>query len=407
MMPDVVIIEDESVLREVLVEGLSGALPGLSFCEYGSVEEAVVGIENEPPRLIISDVRLPGKSGVDLLIDVQRRWPSTQFILMTAFATLVSQEQAYEYGALRLLRKPFALADLTRAVERALREEAFAGKFRGISLMDLMQVINLGQKTLAIDVQYGKSHAEIFFRDGEIVHVKAEGQDGVKAFNELVRWQGGLLDVRYGKEPPKISIRQPFQHLMLEAMRLLDHEARERQGYDPASRQISGLAEDDEQSFAGVKTELGTRDSLSDPDPLDDESEALSSPSVKPPHSKVMSQIDFDLLRSLGGFVAAALADSESGLTFSSEVAGTLDIERTSIGHAEMLRLRRKLLCENGSDDEIEDVLVSLKRRYHILRPLEQNNSLFLYAIFDRAKANLAVARQALRNLERQLQADD
>ena len=91
---DVVVIEDEFVLREVLMEGLSCVLPELSFSTFGSVEEAIDEIDQVPPRLVISDVRLPGRSGGDFLIDAQNKWPEVRFILMTAFATLVSQEQA-------------------------------------------------------------------------------------------------------------------------------------------------------------------------------------------------------------------------------------------------------------------------------------------------------------------------
>ena len=425
-MSDVVIIEDESVLREVLAEGLSGVLPDLSFCKYGSVEEAVAGIEELPPRLVISDVRLPGKSGVDFLIDAQVRWPDTRFILMTAFATLVSQEQAHEYGALRLLRKPFSLQDLAQAVETALQEESFTGRFRGISLIDLMQVINLGQKTLAISVRRGDLQAEIFFQDGEIIHVVAGQLEGVAAFNELVRWQGGALDVRYGLKPEKVTIRESFQHLILDALRLIDVENRdawESAGGTPhpngstlrkngkgihVSESFADLSEDSATHYASETENLLSQqveDMLAEVDDherreqmLKDAGSALS--------SKILSRINFDPLLDIEGFLAAALVECESGMCLGSQARSEYDIETAASDSALLMRGERVLARDIAPNDAVEDLLISYGQQYHILRPLRSNQSFFLYGVFARTHSNLAMVRHALRAFESELHRD-
>lgn len=121
------------------------------------------------------------------------------------------------------------------------------------------------------------------------------------------------------------------------------------------------------------------------------------------PEAKVTAGIDFEPLRQVSGFLGAALADSVSGLTLGSEAVGQIEIEALAAGHAELLRVRRKLSAELESDEQIDEMLISLEQHIHLLIPLGNNRSLFLYSIFDRAKANPAMALHVLRKFERQL----
>jgi hypothetical protein len=58
------------------------------------------------------------------------------------------------------------------------------------------------------------------------------------------------------------------------------------------------------------------------------------------------------------------------------------------------MRAKLKTMSELGLQDEIEDILISLGRQYHLIRPLAQKKGLFLYFVLDRAKSNLALARR-------------
>lgn len=108
-------------------------------------------------------------------------------------------------------------------------------------------------------------------------------------------------------------------------------------------------------------------------------------------------------LHSLAGFVGAALVDSDSGVALGMTGGAELNLELAAAGNTEVVRAKRRIAEQLGLNDTIEDILITLARQYHLLRPLKSNNTLFLYVVLDRAKANLAMARHELKAFEKTL----
>lgn len=115
-----------------------------------------------------------------------------------------------------------------------------------------------------------------------------------------------------------------------------------------------------------------------------------------------MAKINIETLRDLDGYLAAALVDVDSGMLLAGDGAG-IDLELAGAGNAEVVRAKRKVAGALKLNDVIEDILISLTRQYHIIRPLESNQKLFLYLVLDRSKASLAMARHQLRSFEKDL----
>lgn len=115
-----------------------------------------------------------------------------------------------------------------------------------------------------------------------------------------------------------------------------------------------------------------------------------------------MAKFSLEQLRDIDGFLAAALVDGDSGMMLASD--GTaINLEVAAAGNTEVIRAKRKVANDLKLNDTIEDILISLTKQYHVLRPLESNQKLFLYVVLDRAKANLAMARHTLRTYEKTL----
>lgn len=104
-------------------------------------------------------------------------------------------------------------------------------------------------------------------------------------------------------------------------------------------------------------------------------------------------------LMEVDGAVAAALVDYTSGMLLGS-AGGGIDIEIAAAGNTEVVRAKMKTAKALNLNDDIEDLLITLGKAYHIIRPVQAEEGLFFYLVADKSKANLALARRAVASVE-------
>jgi hypothetical protein len=108
-------------------------------------------------------------------------------------------------------------------------------------------------------------------------------------------------------------------------------------------------------------------------------------------------------LMELDGCLGACIVDSNSGMSLGSIGGSGIDLEAAAAGNTEVIRAKRKTMRALNLQDAIEDMLITLGKAYHLIRPLQSNDTLFIYLVLDKSKANLAMARHQLRAIEKDL----
>ncbi|WP_339900161.1 roadblock/LC7 domain-containing protein [uncultured Gilvimarinus sp.] len=115
-----------------------------------------------------------------------------------------------------------------------------------------------------------------------------------------------------------------------------------------------------------------------------------------------MSKIKLSELNGIDGYLGSAMVDMESGMLMAGD-GSAVDMEIAAAGNSQVLKAKMKVANSLKLDDRVEDILITLGKQYHLIRPLESNQSIFLYLVLDKSKSNLALARHYLKSFEKQL----
>lgn len=103
----------------------------------------------------------------------------------------------------------------------------------------------------------------------------------------------------------------------------------------------------------------------------------------------------------IDGALGTCIVDSNSGMMLGSAGGDSVNLEIAAAGNTEVVRAKRKTMKSLGLNDQIDDMLITLGKQYHIIRPLSSNDALFMYLVLDKARGNLALARHQLTAIER------
>ncbi len=116
----ILVIDDQ----RIVCERLSGELSRLGFTVEATMDsaDAMARLETERFDVVVTDLKMHGPSGMEVLARVRERWPDTKVIVITGFATVETAREALHGGAVDFLAKPFRLAELRELVLKIAEE---------------------------------------------------------------------------------------------------------------------------------------------------------------------------------------------------------------------------------------------------------------------------------------------
>jgi DNA-binding response OmpR family regulator len=408
----VVLVDDEPDIVWSLVGRLSRELPDVDVEGLTEPEAALRLFETSPIDLLVTDIRMPRMSGMELLLRARQLVPALPFVVMTAYPTEKGRAEAERYGAVTYIEKPFEVATLVAVITRLLEQQrgtGFSGAVRLETLPDLVQLFMLSNSSGALRIRHGQRAGAIWFDRGAVIHSECGERSGAESFFEILTWRGGEFSMERSAVPPMLTIFEHPTALMVEAYRRLDesHVAHgEHASDDSAAPPVEDAVHPDGFDAGAVESELEHELDVAASGASDGSPAAPNRPEQTPAKDPPMAnniQSALESLRTLDGYYGSALVDSESGLTLGIDGGGPLNLEIASAGNTEVVRAQRKTIASLSMHDEIEDILITLGKQYHIIRPLKKRLGVFFYVAFDRVRANLALARLLIADTEKKL----
>ena len=228
-MSRVLIIEDEAVLRSSMARGL-GKLPGIEVLEAGSMTEASRLLDSFPPDLVLSDIDLPDRSGIEIFGELGKRSLPAPVVLISAYLKAYGP-QIPRHANVEVHEKPVGLDDLRQIVLRCLRAVEPAADASPFTPADFLQLACMGKHSVVIERKAGgRTTATLVVKDGQVWSARDDGGAGFDAFRRVIFSPVGSAKVEcrtLTEAPGEANVAGGWQALLMDAARLEDEATRD------------------------------------------------------------------------------------------------------------------------------------------------------------------------------------
>lgn len=228
-------MDDNPLIRDLMCRGME---PHCKVVWASDGADALLKSVDNPPDLILSDFRMPGLDGRQLLEKLRSR-ESTRNIPFVFVASRSDIEEklrpAVGGGVEEFIAKPFFVADLVRQVKKivdrlhlekmqkhASRPGVIQGRLEEMSVTELMQSLEMGQKTCRLTLRRNGDIAELYFAAGQCKHAQLGKTEGDTVAYQVINWPEGEFEIEFGATPKRETITMSTTGLLMEAMRLMD-----------------------------------------------------------------------------------------------------------------------------------------------------------------------------------------
>jgi CheY-like chemotaxis protein len=233
--------DDNPLIRDLVSKGLD------PFCEVmicSDGADALLRVIDDLPDVILCDFKMPGLDGRQLFEKLRGREATRHipFLFMASRADIEERLRPLVDGVEDFIAKPFLLKDLVRSAKkvidrlhleklqkRASRPGVIQGRLEEMSMIDLMQSLEMGQKSCRLVVQKGGEQGELFFANGQCRDAKIDNLQGDDAVYKVLLWTDGEFEIDFNaaNASDRTTTTRSTTGLLMEAMRLMDESNRD------------------------------------------------------------------------------------------------------------------------------------------------------------------------------------
>jgi len=234
--------EDNPLVRDLIVKGLE------PFCEVEVCKDgadALLRVVDVIPDVILCDYKMPGLDGRQLFEKLRGRDATHHipFLFMASRADIEERLRPLVDGVEDFIAKPFLIKDLVRVAKKVIdrlhleklqkkasRPGVIQGRLEEMSMIDLMQSLEMGQKSCRLVVQSNGVQGELYFAGGQCRDAKVGKVEGDDAVFKVVLWTAGDFEIDFNaaNASKRTTTTKNTTGLLMEAMRLMDEANRDR-----------------------------------------------------------------------------------------------------------------------------------------------------------------------------------
>lgn len=221
-MNRVLILEDEKMLRSSMVRGIK-KLPNIEVVDAGTMAEALKLIDEKTPQLILSDLDLPERVGVELLGELGKRALQVPIVFISAYVNAFKPQIPSRAGV-EVREKPVELDELRDLVQKYIKSGKKNDHGAPFAITDYIQIAAMGHHSVVIEVSSdGIEIGEIIISSGEVWSAHDKDGEGKPAFTRLVFSENSDVNCKaLAGKPGKRNINMGWEVLLLDAARQVD-----------------------------------------------------------------------------------------------------------------------------------------------------------------------------------------
>lgn len=237
----VLLVDDNPMILAMLNQALA-QFSSVTTLTDGA--DALLKAIDDKPDLIISDCTMDTMDGKQLLQKLKSRSATAHIpvILMASKADITEKLKAFEDTVEDFIEKPFfvkeAAARIKKVVDKILLEKmareapgesVLRGNLAQMTVMDLLQSLDMGRKTCSLILSNNGDKCQMFFTDGQINHATYGNLKGEEAVYKVLLWTGGSFEIDFNGSSREQTVSRTTQGLLMEGLRLLDESNRDEQ----------------------------------------------------------------------------------------------------------------------------------------------------------------------------------
>ncbi len=254
----ILVVQDDEHLKRSIVNSLQK--DGYIVQGVSSGAEAIRLLWSEEYDVVLSDQKIPNADSFELLQWIRTYRPKTRMIMVAEPGSPLTRTQALESGVVSYLEKPLDLHILKEELRRLLQQTGFSASLDSFDLLDVVQIINMSHKTIAMVVNTGLEEQGLLgFQAGELVWAEYGVLRGEEAFYALAAHKNGTVTHQPWNAQIKPNVIQPLSRIIFQALQYrskyaaLRQQTGEQVALAPAAIQAP---DDDDRPFLFVEPAL-------------------------------------------------------------------------------------------------------------------------------------------------------